>query len=263
MTDFLTRLAERVLGVAPTAQPVIPSSFNVESTRAGNNRYDPAEQLVSVPKQPTLIPSERQTTLLLRQNNLLPAARPAVPHPTGFLSLDQRVDNRSDVVIQNSIVKDIRLPEREQPRDLSSRQRQIERPPIQAAPVADESAQLVEPLKPRRAGPEVQATVKRKQHDPLTAALVSSSVRQHITPSAIKPQVGVEPGWKPPGPAKAGSRAAERGLPSPTPTIRVHIGRIEVRAVTPPTRPASRQTPPPTPAVSLDDYLRSRRGDAQ
>jgi len=43
------------------------------------------------------------------------------------------------------------------------------------------------------------------------------------------------------------------------PTIRVTIGRIEVRAVSPPA-PPPRQTKQPAPKMSLDDYLRSRNG---
>jgi hypothetical protein len=43
------------------------------------------------------------------------------------------------------------------------------------------------------------------------------------------------------------------------PTIRVTIGRIEVRAVSPP-EPPPRRTKQPTPKMSLDDYLRSRNG---
>jgi hypothetical protein len=46
-----------------------------------------------------------------------------------------------------------------------------------------------------------------------------------------------------------------------SPEIRVTIGRIEVRAITP---PAVSQSPPAprTPKISLDDYLRSRNGTA-
>ena len=46
----------------------------------------------------------------------------------------------------------------------------------------------------------------------------------------------------------------------PAPTIKVAIGRIEVRAVTPPA-PAQRETPArPGPLLSLDDYLEQRNG---
>ena len=48
--------------------------------------------------------------------------------------------------------------------------------------------------------------------------------------------------------------------PQPGPIIRVNIGRIEVRAVTPP-EPATRaQRPIPSPRLSLEEYLKQRQG---
>lgn len=47
---------------------------------------------------------------------------------------------------------------------------------------------------------------------------------------------------------------------TPGPVIKVTIGRIDVRAVTPPRPPANRQSPRPEPALSLEDYLRARNG---
>ncbi|GAX45685.1 hypothetical protein NIES4075_67060 [Tolypothrix sp. NIES-4075] len=51
-----------------------------------------------------------------------------------------------------------------------------------------------------------------------------------------------------------------RALTDPaTPTIHVTIGRVDVRAMTPPSAPRS-PAPPPQPQLSLDAYLRSRKG---
>jgi hypothetical protein len=47
--------------------------------------------------------------------------------------------------------------------------------------------------------------------------------------------------------------------PEPAPIIQVTIGRIEVRATPPP--PAREKRQSPSPAMSLDDYLRQRNGD--
>ncbi|HEX8291579.1 MAG TPA: hypothetical protein VF570_07490, partial [Pyrinomonadaceae bacterium] len=66
-----------------------------------------------------------------------------------------------------------------------------------------------------------------------------------------------------PGGGPGGFPATARAgvTPSTPPTIEVNIGRIEVRAVTPPAAPA-----PPTrerrepPKMSLDDYLRAQGG---
>jgi hypothetical protein len=45
----------------------------------------------------------------------------------------------------------------------------------------------------------------------------------------------------------------------PAPTIRVTIGRVEVRAVTPTPAP-SRKPARPAPRMSLDEYLRAQNG---
>jgi len=53
----------------------------------------------------------------------------------------------------------------------------------------------------------------------------------------------------------------ETSRPQPqAPTIKVNIGRIEVRAVTPPPVPAPRQKKQPQSSLSLDEYLRQRSG---
>lgn len=57
-------------------------------------------------------------------------------------------------------------------------------------------------------------------------------------------------------PANTQPRASEPAEPA---VIRVTIGRIEVRATTPPLPPAPR-TRPPGPALTLDDYLKQRNG---
>jgi hypothetical protein len=48
------------------------------------------------------------------------------------------------------------------------------------------------------------------------------------------------------------------GQPAPTPTIQVTIGRIEVRATSPATPPSKPRAA--SPAMSLDEYLRRRKG---
>lgn len=55
-------------------------------------------------------------------------------------------------------------------------------------------------------------------------------------------------------------RTLEPAAAQAGPQIQVSIGRIEVRAVTPPPAPVSRPTPASAPRMSLDDYLRSQKG---
>jgi hypothetical protein len=67
------------------------------------------------------------------------------------------------------------------------------------------------------------------------------------------------PGSVEPGGSSSYSLTREDASSRDEPTIRVTIGRIEVRAVSPPA-PPPRQTRQPAPEMSLDDYLRAREG---
>jgi hypothetical protein len=59
------------------------------------------------------------------------------------------------------------------------------------------------------------------------------------------------------GPGKAGRNPARSASePVPLPTIRVTIGRIEVRSSAPVHPPAASPASRPRPALSLDDYLK-------
>jgi hypothetical protein len=73
-------------------------------------------------------------------------------------------------------------------------------------------------------------------------------------------------GGRPPDPGVARRRAPFDGAPAPpeiVPTIRVTIGRIEVRTVTTPPREPRPAPEAAAPAFSLDDYLKLRRGPAR
>lgn len=76
-----------------------------------------------------------------------------------------------------------------------------------------------------------------------------------VAPRMVHPQIDTHVER---GPQEPGVAAPE----PPAPTIRVAIGRIEVRAITPPPTPPTQRTTPtrPDPALSLDDYLKQRNG---
>jgi len=76
-----------------------------------------------------------------------------------------------------------------------------------------------------------------------------------VTPRIVRPQLD---GYLERGPQEPRVAAPE----SSEPAIRVTIGRIEVRAITPPPMPPAQRTAParPGPELSLDDYLKQHNG---
>jgi hypothetical protein len=89
---------------------------------------------------------------------------------------------------------------------------------------------------------------------PLSAGLVGSSVPpKPVSIRQAQPGRGL-------GRGVGGSPSFEAAIPN-EPTINVTIGRIIVRAVTQPERQAQRTAQKP-PILSLDDYLRARKGGA-
>ncbi|TMD52792.1 MAG: hypothetical protein E6I93_09230 [Chloroflexi bacterium] len=111
----------------------------------------------------------------------------------------------------------------------------------------------------------------------LAPALVSPALIPAALPSALSPTLVpesdlIEPGFPSLYPSVQTSRtgtttarrisAAQLPESHESPTIRVTIGRIDVRAVppTPPASPAPTNSNRPRPALSLSDYLKQRKG---
>jgi hypothetical protein len=105
---------------------------------------------------------------------------------------------------------------------------------------------------------------------PSPAPIAEPSAFARREPAAQPPPViGLRPRIEPASSDRPAIRPAQSGKPVGSqqratngPILRVHIGRIEVRALVPPAPapPASQRTPP-GPRLSLEDYLRSRDGD--
>ena len=83
-----------------------------------------------------------------------------------------------------------------------------------------------------------RVTAERNRESTREPAIQPLSIEQIVPPDETQP------------------RASEPAEPA---VIRVTIGRIEVRATTPPL-PAAPRTHPPGPALTLDDYLKQRNG---
>jgi hypothetical protein len=105
------------------------------------------------------------------------------------------------------------------------------------------------------AGMEVVAQPSSRPPEAVAPAEVRPVLARPSTPTARATTLPAQAGQAAPP-----SREADAQAPPQPPTIEVTIGRIEVRAVTPPPAPApppQRQAPP---KMSLDDYLRAQSG---
>lgn len=91
-------------------------------------------------------------------------------------------------------------------------------------------------------------------------AMPSIPARQDGTRQAIPaPAMALYPQATVPVLTSSRRGADKRQSSEPEPTVRVHIGRIEVRATPPPAEPAKKPRRK-TPVMSLDDYLERRNG---
>jgi hypothetical protein len=85
------------------------------------------------------------------------------------------------------------------------------------------------------------------------------------SPAPAPPEPAIVPVPQP-SPAEGWSVATERlarpaaGEPEPLPTVRVTIGRVEVRTAQPPRAPVARRPRPARQTLSLDAYLKAGPG---
>jgi hypothetical protein len=114
-------------------------------------------------------------------------------------------------------------------------------------------------LTPQKVNPQMTRVNAEEPSPPVTSQLEPSPM-QSVRPVASMPVIAkpqVTPRIELAAPAAVQPPTA-REL---TPTIRVTIGRIEVRAIMPPSPPAPSSTSArPAPALSLDAYLKQRSG---
>ena len=116
----------------------------------------------------------------------------------------------------------------------------------------DQSATLVSVLSPGTEA-SLDANEGTLEFKATPDRLVPSAAALPVVPRMVRPLLY---GYPERGPREPRVAASE----PPAPTIRVAIGRIEVRAIAPPpTPPARRETPArPGPTLALDDYLKQR-----
>ena len=226
MSDYLTNIAARSFGRVPIIQPRLPSLF------------EPATQKNLAPPPTSL-----------------PAAGPA-PRPESECSdLQSQIPASPSQPTLCAPQRPVRSPATRISRLLPPRLASDTAPQLSAQGAATvTSAIRTEPIAAARC-------VRRAPHTQPALDVAATRPPRSSLPIKVfaRPQViqRVEPATPPPLPPVPARPQSE-----PAPSIRVTIGRIEVRAAMPPERPTSRLKAQ-APTLSLDEYLKQRNGGRQ
>lgn len=269
MADFFTRLAERALGVRPTARPVVPSVFTPlaparpvfgdlspeswsesrvmsEASSDAETRSAPPLAITSdrvagrtTPTSPSLASKVQKPKEASHQ---APVA-PSIPPP----SLGPADSPQKDMVRQGTVSQP-NFGERLQPR---------------LTPADDVRGEVTAPL---RHEPEPgRADAPAGEFAPPVGVPRIVEPLAHPANAAARNETGDSPALSTAHgylPARLAT-ARERPTSSPAatrPTVRVTIGRVDVHAIFPERGAPPARLAASSPTLSLDEYLNQRRG---
>ena len=241
MSDFLSNLIARSFTDAPAIQPRVPSLFET----AG-------DEFPGEPQSPTPAIAAYET--------VAPRNAPAPGHvsessPMGETATTKIAKTKSVTDVANARAEaEESLPKRDSRADMSEA-RAEESPPKPDAPAAQNTPVIAQV--PR---PTVHASKAKKLELETKKVVIPADTFRDGTKDAHQnerfSEVLSEPRRIQPFRRKNFSAIEPRSSKS-APTIRVNIGRIEVRAIHPPP-PTPGLTKPAPPKLSLEDYLRRR-----
>ncbi len=253
MDDFLTRIADRALGLAPVVRPLVGSRFEASRVRAGPaidrdeqgaselpaSVAEPASERPRPPRAATPAPGHAEPPATAASPRAEPVAPPA---PAELRALVARSSSPA--------ARRPAAPATARPRPslaLTGQPRSAE-----AAP--SPSPETPEAEAPEPAGPWTQAATIESEADGTEPEGVAPTAEQPepAPRSLARPDTSPRQRPVPPRRRSAGDDSRADGE-----TIRVEIGRVEVRAAPPPA-PAPAPAPPRGPRLSLDEYLRTR-----
>lgn len=229
MADFFTRLAERSMGLVTQVRPDSPPALApaLDGAALGENFFidsalaRPAPQAPSEPGPPAARAGAATVPPpeVQQRAKVAPLGEANTVRPTPLLNAQVQPGLSHFTIDDSSVVTTPAGAER-QGHDARRVSPMLRR---------DDAAM---PLPVDDAKPRTDAPMQRKNN--------ASGAVEVALPTSPAPQ------WRPPA-------------PPPAPTVQVTIGRVEVRAVTPPPqvqpRPAERRA---SARLSLDDYLRQR-----
>jgi len=243
MADFLTRLAQRTLGLVPVVEPLIAPMF------AQGLPMPPEHELVSPPgplveKDIGVQPEAPKRPAAPVNERPLPRATPAAPR----IEAPETPEMGSSTEI---------VPPPPPSREITAKHEAPERPLRVTREVSpSEVAELPHPEEHPPVKPVSAPQPRRGEWLPpepivrLERVVVPPRVRHRVAPPPVERPL--------PTPPVLVRRPGVPEAAAPPPEIRVTIGRVEVRSVTAPA-----PSPPPSPArrssaLSLEEYLRQR-----
>jgi len=275
MADFFTRVAERALGRQPAIQAVVPSIYTPEPRLASLATFQSAPPEPSEMDAAAEAPSPAIRAVTAEAPS--PAVRATAAPPVR--SEPKVPDTVSDAAVEppeRPLAKPVATERPKRAEFRPSPTLPVERrlypeaapaPPVDApspARRATETAPQVRPavspvdLKSAAPGTESEARTARPEIRPRRAA-EAESAEPNSAADPARPQATHPPAPQPL--VKAQRREEITAVPdSPAEphTVRVTIGRVEVKAVLPAT-PARNAPPLPKRELSLDDYLKQRK----
>jgi hypothetical protein len=246
--SYIANLVHRTLGVTPVAQPVIQAKFSPRSQPVSASGQDSGAVRTAAPalstSQASLLAARSQT------NNARPEAawlHEGKGTPAGRLQHPARLSNANSAN-PNSANPDLAT----------------------ADPVANESQSVLAPERRREDlrlqppnPPARSVTVQARAQEPSNwSQPPDDAVEEFRLMKPTPPAPGLRSSSSVAGSAPSPSLAQSRKSQSAErPVVRVHIGRVDVRMVTPVTKEprAAVQAVQEAKPASLDEYLRARQ----
>jgi hypothetical protein len=179
------------------------------------------------------------------------AAAPILPTSESRRESQNR-EVRTQVIESSSLAAAPILPTSESSREVQNRE--VRTDEVLATPNLQSPAIAHSSIAPSQPGRSLVKPIEIPVNDAIAVAMPrpATVVPQTAMPQAVMPQMPR---------SQFTQRGREIAPPPALPTIQVTIGRIEIRAITPPVTPPMPSRPATTPArMSLDAYLRSRSG---
>ncbi len=258
MSSFLTRLVDRTLGLSEVVQPMVkplfarevpqPLSAEPSSTGIEPASINPVSDKDTVPEKSldsNRVADNRQnhkTRTLLPTDNQLDTNSPPIADKKVITEMPFQLNKTKSHSSQKTIESKISKQTEEPGTGILS-----DRSKIDDAKSLDVKTTLIQPAEPNTLIEKIH--ISNKEEHTLVPTYNKGYTRPYGSDYQEKKIEAMVDGY----PEKGGAA-------STAPTIKVTIGRIDVRAVMQQTPSPQRRVTPTKPKLSLDDYLKQRGG---